>query len=74
MKYKFITIEESRISAGRPEYRITNNKSGDILGYVVYYPTWRQYVFSQADEGMVFNNTCLRDVVDFMENRAGKEA
>lgn len=51
---------------------IINNKSNDMLGEIYYYPPWRQYVVGFF-EGCIFNNTCLRDIIDFMENEIPKE-
>ena len=67
-KYKFITIRQvnGEEFAKRPVYRIFNNKGDDQIGILSYYAPWRQYVFSSRPE-CVFNNSCLRDVLDFME-------
>ncbi len=79
-KYKFITIEkeENEEHEGRPVYYICSNK--DIrkalkerlprslpIGLLVYYKLWKQYVFS-SHEGAIFNNSCLHDIIDFIEN------
>jgi hypothetical protein len=68
-KYKYITIEQrnSEMFEKHPVYRIFNNKSGRQLAILSYYKPWKQYVFSSMEE-CVFNNTCLRDVLDFLEN------
>jgi hypothetical protein len=73
-KYKFITIEQEgdEVFEGKPVYRIYNNRNNSQLGIISYYKSWKQYVFSSQPE-CVFNNSCLRDVLDFMENHAGKE-
>lgn len=67
-KYRFITIKQDDrpLFGGKPVYQILNNRSGDQLGALSYYPPWRQYVFSSSLSS-VFNNSCLRDVLDFME-------
>ncbi len=67
-RYKFITIkqESGEMFEGHPVYRILNNKSGAQLGVISWYKPWTQYVFSSREE-CVFNNSCLRDVLDFME-------
>ena len=67
-EYKFITIKESyeELFEEKPVYKIYNKKSHELLGGLSYYRPWRQYVFS-AREQCVFNNSCLRDVLDFME-------
>jgi hypothetical protein len=64
MKYKWITIEqrEDELFDGKPVYRVFNNKSGDQLAVI----TWKCYVFSSREE-CVFNNSCLRDVLGFMD-------
>jgi hypothetical protein len=84
-KYKFITIRP-RLTwdvingkaayypekfAGKPVYAIHNNKSDQQIGLISWYRPWKQYVFSSQSE-CVFNNSCLKDVIDFMENEAGK--
>lgn len=68
-KYKFITIEQwdGELFEKRAVYRIYNNKSGDQLGLLSYYKSWKCYVFS-SKEDCVFNDKCLRDVLDFMDN------
>lgn len=68
-KYKFITIrqENNEVWAGRVVYRVFNNKSNEQLAILSYYKPWKQYVFS-SQNGCVFNNSCLRDVLDFLEN------
>lgn len=68
-KYKFITIRqvENETFEGHPVYRIFNNKSGDQLGTLSFYKPWKQYVMS-AREYCVFNNSCLRDLLDFIDN------
>lgn len=66
-KYRFITIRQDGAETfnGKPVYRIYNNHSGDQLGILSFYKMWKQYVFS-AMSGCVFNDSCLRDVLDFM--------
>lgn len=79
-KYKFMTIERVYDAVGkletfanRPCYRIYNNKSRTQIGIISFYHPWKEYVFSSQPE-CVFNDSCLRDVLDFMENYAGKES
>lgn len=69
-KYKYITIrqENNEVFNSKPVYRIFNNKSNNQLGVLSYYKPWKEYVFSSIEE-CVFNNSCLRDVLDFIENQ-----
>lgn len=68
-KYKYITIKQlsSEVFEGQPVYRIFNNRSNAQLGIISYYKPWKEYVFSSKMD-CVFNNSCLRDVLDFIEN------
>lgn len=75
--YKFITIKQTNeeLFGGKPVYRIYNNralkKHGETLdaqlGIISFYKPWKEYVFSSIPE-CVFNNSCLRDVLDFIDN------
>ena len=67
-KYKYITIRQDNeeMFEKHPVYRIFNNRSGSQLGILSYYRPWKQYVFSSQPE-CVFNNECLKDVLDFIE-------
>ena len=70
MKYKYITIKQinSEIFESKPVFRIFNNKSNSQLGILSYYKPWKQYVFS-SQPNCVFNNSCLNDIIDFLENK-----
>lgn len=72
-KYKYIHIKQvdGEMFADNPVYRIFNNRSKGQIGILSYYKPWKEYVFSSI-ENCVFNNTCLRDVLDFMENEIKK--
>jgi len=66
-KYKFINFEQHENSL----WSIKNNKSKDILGYVEYYPQWKEYVFVNYPlKEMVFSVKCLLDIIDFIKNLA----
>mgnify|MGYP001583311091 FL=1 len=71
-KYRFITIKQvnEEIFEGKPVYRIFNNKTNLQLGILSWYKPWKQYVFSSRDD-CVFNDACLRDVLDFMSSIKG---
>ena len=67
-KYRFMTMwtNEAEIHEGNSVYRIANNKSGTQIGIISYYKPWKQYIFSSQPE-CVFNDACLRDILDFMD-------
>lgn len=68
-KYKYIHIK--RVGAetynNHPVYRIFNNRSKSQIGIISWYVPWKEYVFSSQPE-CVFNNSCLMDVLDFIDN------
>lgn len=69
-KYKYITIRQvgGEVFEKKPVYRIFNNRNASSqLGIISYYTPWKEYVFSSQPD-CVFNNSCLRDVLDFIEN------
>ncbi len=71
-KYKFITIKQyAKGLPSKPAFRIYNNKGGDVLGEIGYYKPWKQYVVN-FEVLAVFNNSCLKDILDFMEHEIGK--
>lgn len=66
-KYKYISIAKApQPFNGKPIFEIVNNKSKKILGSLFYYSDWKQYVFTQASEGIIFNNECLSNIISFM--------
>ena len=71
-KYKYFTIQQDshELFEGKPVYRIYNNRSVGQIGIISYYKPWRQYVFSSS-ESCVFNTSCLRDIISFMEDLKG---
>jgi len=44
---------------------IFNKSSSDVIGWLEYYPKWRQYVFSSGDN-IIWNNTCLETVIELL--------
>lgn len=44
---------------------VENNKSGDLLGVIEFYPPFRQYGFIPFGD-TVYDDGCLRDILDFV--------
>ena len=69
VKYKFISIQQKTNEEfeGHPVYRIYSKTKAQI-GILSWYNPWKRYVFSSMPE-CVFDAQCLRDVLDFIENK-----
>jgi DNA-binding ferritin-like protein (Dps family) len=66
-KYENITIfDNGEIQENKPVYEIINNKTKHCLGFIYYYKSYEQYIFS-SNESKVFGISCLKNVIDFME-------
>ena len=68
-RYRFITIQQNldELFEGKPVYRVYTNKDHAQLATISWYKPWKQYVFS-SQEGCVFNNSRLKNILDFLEN------
>lgn len=64
-RYRFIHFVEWPGTDG-VHWDCVNNKSAVVLGSCSYYPTWRQWTFSQAGPDCVFSADCLQDIASFM--------
>ena len=66
--YQYIEFVDIKHNPKTTIYSCVNRKSGGVLCYVLYYPAWRQYVMqTDPNHGSVFNNTCLADIQNFIE-------
>jgi hypothetical protein len=58
-------------------YSVRNSKNGSMLGYVKWSGGFRKYVFAPVQEELIFDESCLRDIADFlvrlMEERKAKD-
>jgi len=59
-KYIYFEKKEKHIE-------IKNKKTKSLLGYIYYYNQWRQYIFTQADGGIIFSQDCLQDIVEYIK-------
>jgi len=46
-------------------FDVINIKSGDRLGIIRWYGSWRQYCFFPHEE-TIFNSDCMQYIIDFM--------
>ena len=64
---------EPRMTTKR--WSIRSRTQGSVLGYVAWFPRWRQYTFDPRAE-TTFNAVCLTDIARFLDrvNREHHEA
>lgn len=73
--YKYIDIKWlGKSASGKTDIYSVLNKSGNYeLAIIKWYASWRQYCFFPGFE-TVWNDGCLRDLLDFMSKlRKGKK-
>lgn len=61
-------IEEPQVTKTR-RFTVQNIKSGHLLGWIRWYGPFRGYAFLPC-EGTVYEEDCLRDLADFIDNLA----
>ena len=74
--FKYIAIGEStehELHAGKPLYWIVNNRSGNPLGQIFWYPSWRRWV-ARFKEDSVWSPDCLVDVNKAIEAITANDA
>lgn len=64
-QFQYIRFEMVERKAVTGVWQCVNNKSGDVLGLVKWYPGWRQYCFF-CDTGIVLSAGCLHDIESFI--------
>ena len=72
-KYKYITVAETDKKdpeTGKPLWTVKNNRSGELLGVLLYYQPWRMYI-AQFNDSSVFSHDCLTDIADALKKTKG---
>ena len=65
-RYKYIQFVELPKKPLDILWQCLNNRSKEPLGVITFYKPWKQHVI-QFNDGCVFNNQCLKDIADFLE-------
>lgn len=75
-KYKYITIslylQNTSSTSGKPDYKVNENKHGEMLAMLQWNKRWKCYELCEFMFEVAFTSDCLRDIIDFIENYAGK--
>jgi len=65
---KYMCFEKEIEYTGKTERWVCcNNKSDEPLGLIHWYGAWRQYVFEPEDGAIIFNDGCLKIIVEVLE-------
>ena len=66
-EYKWICFKEIPNPNKKTSKWNCINTTGEQLGEVHWLSRWRQYVFEPDFNALEFNNRCLRDIADFLD-------
>jgi hypothetical protein len=73
IEYEYIRFEKDETFSGKKTYYYycVNKKSGNDLGFIKWYPQWRQYCFFVNSlnifNSKIFSVVCLKDITHFIE-------
>lgn len=65
-KYKYIKFGLVEQLPKTSVWQCINTKGGYPLGYVKWYPLWRQYCYFPTETAAVYSAGCLEDINDFI--------
>jgi hypothetical protein len=66
MKVKYQYIHFVKAEKNKKEHwEVYNNRTGSLLAYIIWYPSWKQWVTTQAQEQIIFSDSCFLDIIDF---------
>lgn len=65
-RYRFIHFVEIERKAKTSVFSCRNNRSGEELGQVRWYPAWRRYCYFPTVQA-IYSAGCLADIQHFME-------
>ena len=66
IKYEYIHFIEIEQKPKTKVYSCRNNRSGEELGLVKWFPSWRQYCFYPVSD-IILSKGCLKDIQNFIE-------
>ena len=65
LQFQFINFVEVEQKPKTKVWSCRNNRSGDELGVVKWFPGWRQYCYFPSCQA-VYSKGCLDDIAEFM--------
>lgn len=71
-KYKFINFELIETKTKTGMWKCLNNRGDSLLGFIKWYPSWRQYCYFTMEQEAVYSKGCLEDIIDFINQLNAK--
>ena len=59
---KYLVFKEVEITGRKTPVYEVKNKSDEYLGYIIFRPSWRKFVFVPAKDTL-FDANCLSDII-----------
>jgi len=59
---KYLNFVEVEVTGRKTPIYEVKNKSGEYLGYIIFRPSWRKFVFLPAKDTL-FDAACLSDII-----------
>ncbi len=73
MRYKHITIESADTMDTNPTcFIVASIKPRAALALIQLNRQWKMWELTDVSEDACFDKSCLRDIINFIENHAGK--
>ncbi len=64
---KYLKFKQIPYEGKTKRFEIISKNHGNVLGRIIWYGAWRQYIFLPADL-TIWNKDCLKDIQDFIQN------
>ena len=68
MESKYLKYVEINNTGKTKKFEIYNKNSNELLGKVYWYAHWRKYIFSPSPKELIFDVTCMFDIINFIDN------
>lgn len=65
---RFLLLEKKQKTS---IWRVESN-NGEQLGLIRWYPQWRQYCFFNNTDNMIYAQSCLKDIANFIKEQMDK--
>ena len=67
MESKYLNFIKQDVPTKTSLYKV-ENKSGEYLGTIRFWPAWRKYIFIPRSSDLIFDSSCLSDITVELNN------